>query len=273
VPPTTSDILEGYGVFRPDTRLYHTYVLSSAKDEWGCHGWPTSGRRICKGRGSATVARCIDGKDDAGIFYLRTGVCHQIANRILSPAGVAIPPTSHVQVRSSHLVWGRFGGNYSWVPPANRWPDRKQQCQPPLAGAISGSESSSSTEFSSGIRGSMTQPPSGAELPDSRSELSSLIKAGLGHSVDEKTLLALAKMQEHLQDQIGHLSGLLMEHKIAPRRYLEELDRALSEASKTGERLMGSKEDFHRVFGELRADQLGDVSAFLEQYSGPHKKR
>jgi hypothetical protein len=119
----------------------------------------------------------------------------------------------------------------------------------------------------------MTQPLSGAETPDSRSELSSLIKAGLGHSVDEKTLLALAKMQEHLQNRIGHLSGLLMEHKISSKRYLEELNRALSEASKTGERLMGSKEDFHRVFGELRADQLGDVSVFLEQYNGPPNKR
>jgi hypothetical protein len=119
----------------------------------------------------------------------------------------------------------------------------------------------------------MTQPLSGAELPGSRSELSSLIKAGLGHSVEEKTLLALAKMQEDLQNRIGHLSGLLMEHKISPKHYLEELDLALSEASKTGERLMGSKEDFRRVFGELRADQLGDVSAFLEQYSAPPNKR
>jgi hypothetical protein len=114
----------------------------------------------------------------------------------------------------------------------------------------------------------MTQSLSDAELPDSRSELSSLIQAGLGHPVDEETLSALATMQSHLQARIGELSALLMDHKISPKRYIDELDRALSEASLTGAKLMGV-EDFHRVFGELRADQLGDVSVFLEQYNGP----
>jgi len=114
----------------------------------------------------------------------------------------------------------------------------------------------------------MTQSFSDADRPDFRSELSSLVQAGLGHSVDDKTLSSLAEMQENLQLRIGQLAALLMEHKISPNSYVQELDRALIEASLTGERLMGV-EDFHRVFGELRADQLGDVSAFLEQYNGP----
>jgi hypothetical protein len=114
----------------------------------------------------------------------------------------------------------------------------------------------------------MTQSLSDAEHPDSRSEISSLVQAGLGHSVDDKTLSALAAMQEHLQNRIGQLAELLVEHKISPKGYIQELDRALIEASLTGERLMGV-EDFHRVFGELRAGQLGDVSAFLKQDNGP----
>jgi len=88
VLPSASEILEGYGVFRTNTRVYHTYVRSSAGDDWGCHGWPTGGQQLCAGPGSISVAHCIDGKDDAGIFYMRTGLCHQIANRILSPAGI-----------------------------------------------------------------------------------------------------------------------------------------------------------------------------------------
>jgi hypothetical protein len=39
-----------------------------------------------------------------------------------------------------------------------------------------------------------------------------------------------------------------MERKIDPGRYLEELDRALMEASQTGIRILGVS-DFHKVFG------------------------
>lgn len=269
VPLSASEILEGYGVFRASTRVYYTYVRSSAGDDWGCHGGSVGGQRLCAGQGSISVAHCIDGKDDAGIFYMQTGVCHQIADRILSSAGVNIP-VHHPQVRFSHLAWGQFGRNYSWVPPTHRWPDRKQRCQAMRPGAISGSGSSSSADYSTGIRGSMTQGLSGADLPDYRSEISSLIQAGLGHTVDEKTLSALAMMQERLQTRLGELGALLREHKISPKRYIDELDRTLIEASSTGEKLMGA-EDFHKVFGELRADQLGDVSLFLERNNGPYK--
>jgi rhodanese-related sulfurtransferase len=106
VPLSASEILEGYGVFRASTRVYYTYVRSSAGDDWGCHGGSVGGQRLCAGQGSISVAHCIDGKDDAGIFYMQTGVCHQIANRILSSAGVNIP-VHHPQVRFSHLAWGQ----------------------------------------------------------------------------------------------------------------------------------------------------------------------
>jgi hypothetical protein len=173
-------------------------------------------------------------------------------------------------IRRSGFLILLGANNYSWVPPTHRWPDRKQRCQAMRPGAISGSGSSSSADYSTGIRGSMTQGLSGADLPDYRSEISSLIQAGLGHTVDEKTLSALAMMQERLQTRLGELGALLREHKISPKRYIDELDRTLIEASSTGEKLMGA-EDFHKVFGELRADQLGDVSLFLERNNGPYK--
>lgn len=106
-------------------------------------------------------------------------------------------------------------------------------------------------------------------IPDPNSELVALIQAGLGHPVDNEKLAALAAMRERLQDQIDQLSDLLMEHKINPGRFLERMDEALIEASKTGIRVLGFA-DFHKVFGELRLEKLGDAKIFLEQYAKGH---
>jgi hypothetical protein len=52
------------------------------------------------------------------------------------------------------------------------------------------------------------------------------------------------------------------------QHYTEELDRVLAAASRSGEDLMGF-ENFHRVFGDLTANQLGDVAAFVEHGDDP----
>jgi hypothetical protein len=101
--------------------------------------------------------------------------------------------------------------------------------------------------------------------PDPRSEMTSLLLAGLGHSIEDHKVAALAAMREHLQDEADRLSDLVMAKEITPERYLSELDEALIEASRIGERILGY-EDFHRVFGELRVARLGDAKLFLEQY-------
>jgi hypothetical protein len=109
----------------------------------------------------------------------------------------------------------------------------------------------------------MTEPVSGTSNP--KVELSYLIEAGLGHPVNEETLSELVGMQKRLQDRIGELSTMLSTHAISSRKYIEELNRALREASLAGEDIMGPR-DFHRVFGpELRADQLFDIDAFLRE--------
>ena len=63
----------------------HTYVeCSSTGKVWKCHGRSAGGRQIVSGSGSHLEADCVYGCDEAGIRYLMTGVCHQIANRTLS---------------------------------------------------------------------------------------------------------------------------------------------------------------------------------------------
>jgi hypothetical protein len=236
-------------------------------DAWGCRGWPTGGGKLCDAPGSAAFARCIDGSDLAGIFYFRTGVCHQIANRLLYPAGVKIPLGSHVQVRGSCFGYGQFGElrqNRSWVPTTHRWPERANLCGATLAGASSGSPSSISLQGTIGDGSLMTDPNHRSDLIHAKAELSSLIEAAdLGHPVDDEILSQLAIVQEHLQDRIGELATLLDDKKISRLNYIEELDRAFATASIAGARAMGSVDDFHRVFGELTASQLGDVPGFL----------
>lgn len=111
----------------------------------------------------------------------------------------------------------------------------------------------------------MTQPHSGAHAPDPRAELSSMVEAGLGRAVDADVLSQLLTMQERLQNSIGELSALLIDHKITRQEYVKKLDQALIEARRAGQAAMGAK-NFYKVFGDMRADQLGDVSAFLAEH-------
>lgn len=69
----------------------HTYVISSDGHVWGCGGRSAGGTIICAGVGNTAKADCLAQPDSqAGIIYGSTGVCHQIANRILSPAGQTV---------------------------------------------------------------------------------------------------------------------------------------------------------------------------------------
>jgi len=65
----------------------HTYVTSEAGDAWGCHGRSSGGAEICTGTGDVSDARDLAGSDgEAGLRWGVTGLCHQMANRILWPA-------------------------------------------------------------------------------------------------------------------------------------------------------------------------------------------
>lgn len=98
--------------------------------------------------------------------------------------------------------------------------------------------------------------------PDKRSKLSALIRAGLGHQVDQRTFDALAEMQNRLQARQLELSKLILERKISREEYIAQLDEALKRAAVIGEKLLGS-DDFHKIFGEFRLHNLGDVSKFV----------
>jgi hypothetical protein len=269
VPSAAGDIVEAYGIVTSNG-AFHTYVVCSATgDNWRCHGllYQPVPPPLCGGQGSAALARCIEGGDEAGIFYLRTGVCHQIANRILAAAGIQIPLGSDPQVAAAWLAYGTYGRNRRWVPQKSQWPDRWNTCNSSVPGASSGSAGSNSSQASNRIGDPMTR--AAPVSPDPRSELSSLIQSQLGQPIDNRKLSDLMVMREHLQEQIDALSDQLMEREITPKAYLEGLDEALIRASKVGTDILGYT-NFRKVFGELRANRLGDAKVFLEQYSKGH---
>lgn len=99
----------------------HTYVTSSQGHKWACNGRDRGGNSITKGYANPQEADCIYGKDLAGIQYLITGVCHQIANRTLAPASVTVNKAKGYFASVS--VYSKYGFYKA------EWVDRQKQCK------------------------------------------------------------------------------------------------------------------------------------------------
>ncbi len=258
MPLSASATLEGYAIF---ARVpLHTYVRSSCGAVWGCWGSSTGGRSVCNGNGSSIQAACIEGGDNAGIFYYVTGVCHQTANRILWPAGVVLPDGAHADIRSSYFLYDEYGKNFPGWP---LWPDRANICSHGNSGPSSGTGSSS---HSPSPRSSSMTFGFQQGGPNPRSRMARLLEAGLGHSVDLETCDQLIDLQAQLQTRQQELARLLLTKEIGRERYISELDRVMKDISSIGEKILGQSE-FHKVFGEFRVHNLGDAEKFVSDPS------
>ncbi|EGR0594038.1 hypothetical protein FG071_19810 [Vibrio cholerae] len=92
--------------------LDHTYVESDAGDSWPCNGRNSGGEVVASGSCDLTIARCI-GKNEVGIIYGITGVCHQMSNRVLASAGTQLPSVRGYFLSS--LLYGSHGiDGYEW---------------------------------------------------------------------------------------------------------------------------------------------------------------
>lgn len=88
----------------------HTYVTcGNGSVRWSCWGGKQGGSALRQGGGSTNRANAIAEPDErAGITcYLINGVCHQAANRILSPAGVTVHGAKGYYV--SEALYGTYG--------------------------------------------------------------------------------------------------------------------------------------------------------------------
>ena len=112
--------LIGHAVAMAGLPFDHAYVTSSAGDRWGCKGRERGGRIICRGSGRLALAQCLGCHDGlAGINYGVTGVCFQVANRILWPAAVLVEAARGYNRLFRHF--GHFGLDHGR---AAFWPER-----------------------------------------------------------------------------------------------------------------------------------------------------
>jgi hypothetical protein len=117
-------IVTGYAITIVKTLADHTYVLSDAGHVWPCYGRSKGGRPICDGLAELDDADCLSHPNSkAGIDYGFTGVCHQMANRILYPSGATVEDAEGYF--GSVLAWGTYGrrGMRYYSPATNPWPE------------------------------------------------------------------------------------------------------------------------------------------------------
>lgn len=99
----------------------HTYVeCTNSRKSWSCHGRNSGGSVISFGDGCDLSADCLYGNDEAGIDYLVTGVCHQIANRTLASAKITVDKAKCYILSSA--TYGEYGLYHA------NWHFRKRQC-------------------------------------------------------------------------------------------------------------------------------------------------
>ncbi len=118
-------LVTGYAIKIPRLPADHTYVLSDAGHVWPCYGRSSGGRAICDGLAELNDADCLSRPNStAGIDYGFTGVCHQMANRILYPSGATVEDA--LGYRGSLLAWGTYGRDLStmrfYSPITFPWP-------------------------------------------------------------------------------------------------------------------------------------------------------
>ncbi|GAK53733.1 hypothetical protein U14_05007 [Candidatus Moduliflexus flocculans] len=119
-------ILYGHAVKIDWLGADHTYVTSSDGGKWGCWGGCDGGEVICSGTGSSKQANCLSqNSSHAGLIYAVTGVCHQTANRILSPAKVIVREARGYW--ASVILYGTYGT--SGVLQFIEWKIRQMSCR------------------------------------------------------------------------------------------------------------------------------------------------
>jgi hypothetical protein len=123
--------LTGFALKMVGVGADHTYVTSSNGHVWPCNGRSSGGSPIAVGVGNVDQSDCLAQPDlKCGIKYSQTGVCHQMANRLLFPANGTV--SSAAGYRWSMFIYGTYGkdpmtgAHYS--PMQFPWPELAQ-CQ------------------------------------------------------------------------------------------------------------------------------------------------
>jgi hypothetical protein len=104
-----------------------------------------------------------------------------------------------------------------------------------------------------------------------RAELSALIQACLGHSIDQQTFDRLASVQANLQTEQARLAARLDAGLLTPEDYLLGLNHRLRRWRDRSRSILG-RENFSAVFGEAgeHPGTLIDRETFLNSEEARH---
>jgi hypothetical protein len=236
--------LVGYAIPMRKLAFDHTYVVSSAGDRWGCKGREQGGRVICRGLGRLGLAKCLachDGR--AGIDYGVTGVCYQIANRVLWPAAVLVEAATGYNRMFRHF--GHFGSDPG---PGPFWPER-HRCLGEIGGQALGEEAAK--RFTDGLREAeaayVMQSDRFVEQAVQRMNL--LLDRALAGRLDAAARTRIEQIAAATATRQRELVLALQGGEIAPQVYLDRFNELVVEDFRRIDVVLG-RDAFIAVFGD-----------------------
>jgi hypothetical protein len=242
----------------------HTYAVSSCGLRWGCRGRSAGGARLAARVGSSAIADCLSQPNsEAGIRYGRTGVCHQMANRILHPAGITVVGCGgYLLTVATFGVYGR--------PP---WPELSA-CYSGATVPIVAPVGSSGASRSGNLSGSSSvyNTPQSSMEPQ-LTEFLVLAENALGSRLDEHTRRSLRRIQKDFLRRQTQLVRVLDMGVMPPEEYLGQLNALLSTMMDQMRVTLG-EERFDVAFGEAgrHPETLVDRGTFIDAVASERRR-
>ena len=231
--------LSGYALALVSTLpIDHTYVASDDGYAWGCFGRDAGGKALASSVGDSKCANCLSDPKTigivprlyAGIRYLRTGVCHQAANRLLYPAGVDVAFAGGYR-----WSFARFGpyGKGRWPELAScvklvKGPSRRSLLQ---AGGGSRMKDDKSTQLSESVRKLYTPEIfeklgiQNERLKIKQQELEAMAATYLGEQYDRAKVKDVVAIQISTDIEQDKLLDRLDNNDLTEADYINQLER------------------------------------------------
>jgi hypothetical protein len=254
--------LIGHAVAMAGVPFDHTYVTSSAGDRWGCKGRERGGRIICRGSGRLGLAKCLACPGGmAGVDYGVTGVCFQIANRILWLAAILVEQARGYNRLFRHF--GHFGLDRGRGP---FWPER-DRCLDEVGGRAFAAELREEAVgwFTRGLREPETAyvMQSDPFIDEAVQRMNLLLDRALGDRVDPGVRARVEQIVAATAARQHELVLAFEDGKIAPETYLDAFNELVATDFRRLDEILG-RDAFLAIFGELPevAAKIIDPKAF-----------
>lgn len=189
---------------------------------------------ICSGAGNVWLASCLAGAHStAGIILSAIGWCHQMANRILRPAGIDVRAARGYGF--TYHCWGKFGLDAS---SEDTWPELGHCLELEATAGLQ----EEGAPFLSGAT------PRGGSPSSAPERLDRMIDEHLGVDYDPAKRAQLGQLAAVFEPEQRNLVSAFQAKLLTPDQYLERFTRLVNDQFASYDRILG-REDFVRLFG------------------------